>query len=117
MLERAGSPATAPSSPSGSGSGCVVVVDDDGVLGLSDEDLLALPRPACPECGADGALVPRIYGMPSTDDPLLQRAERGEVDVEFAGCVIPLEPLPVWRCRRCEVLVAGDGTRVDATFD
>jgi len=35
------------------------------------------------------------------------------VDVEFAGCVIPVDPLPVWRCRRCDALVAGDGSLID----
>jgi hypothetical protein len=50
--------------------------------------------------------------MPSSDDPLIQRLGRGEVDVEFAGCVIPIDPLPVWRCRNCEALVAEDGTEV-----
>jgi hypothetical protein len=88
-------------------------VEDEDVLGLSDEDLLALPRPPCPACAAVGQLIPRVYGMPSPDDPLLQRAERGEVDVEFAGCVIPMAPLPVWRCRHCDALVAEDGTQVE----
>lgn len=51
--------------------------------------------------------------MPAADDPLVQRAERGEVDVEFAGCAIPVDPLPVWRCRRCDALVAQDGSLID----
>ena len=87
--------------------------EDDGVLSLSDDELLALPRPPCPRCGVDGQLLPRVYGMPSPDDPLLKRAQRGEVDVEFAGCIVPSKPTPVWRCRRCAALVAKDGTRVD----
>lgn len=87
-------------------------VSDDGVLGLSDDELLALPRPPCPRCGRAGHLIPRIYGMPSSDDPLVQRAEHGEVEVEFAGCVIPVDPLPVWRCTSCDGLVAEDGTLV-----
>lgn len=56
-------------------------MDDDDVLELSDDELLALPRPPCPRCGTSGCLVPRIYGMPSPDDELFQRAEQGEVDV------------------------------------
>jgi hypothetical protein len=88
-------------------------VDDDGLLGLSDEELLTLPRPPCPRCRLAGGLVPRIYGMPSGDDPLVQRADRGEVDVEFAGCVIPVDPLPMWRCRRCQALVAKDGSLIE----
>ena len=52
-------------------------------------------------------------GMPSPDDALFQRAERGEVEVEFAGCVIPLDPLPIWRCRRCDSLVAEDGELIE----
>lgn len=44
--------------------------------------------------------------------PLVRRAERGEVDVEFAGCVIPVDPLPVWRCRRSGAPVTEDGSRV-----
>jgi hypothetical protein len=91
-------------------------VDDDGVLGMSDERLLALPRPPCPHCGVEGSLIPRIYGMPTPDDPLVRRVERGEVDVEFAGCVIPQEPRPMWRCRRCDGLVAVDGSRTEARF-
>lgn len=51
--------------------------------------------------------------MPASDDLLLQRVERGEVDVEFAGCVLPLEPLPVWRCRHCDALVTEGGASVD----
>jgi len=88
-------------------------MDDEDVLGMSDEELLALPRPACPSCGVNGQLVPRIYGMPSPDDPLFRRAERGEVEVEFAGCVISMEPLPVWRCSACDALVAEDGTYIE----
>jgi hypothetical protein len=88
-------------------------VEDDDVLEYSDEELLALPRPSCPRCSVAGGLVPRIYGMPSAGDPLVQRAERGEVDVEFAGCVIPVDPLPVWRCRHCDALVAEDGSLID----
>ena len=86
-------------------------MDDHDLLGMSDEDLLNAPRPPCPQCGAPGGLVPRIYGMPSYDDPLVQRAERGEIDVDFAGCVIT-DPLPMWRCRRCDALVAYDGTLI-----
>jgi hypothetical protein len=89
------------------------VDDDDDLLEMSDEELLTLPRPSCPRCGVAGGLVPRIYGMPSGDDPLLKRAERGEVDVEFAGCVIPLDPLPMWRCRQCDALVAADGCLIE----
>jgi hypothetical protein len=86
---------------------------DGDILDLSDDGLLALPRPPCPTCGGHGTLVPRIYGMPAIDDPLMRRVERAEVHVEFAGCIIPLEPLPVWRCRRCDALVAEDGTVID----
>lgn len=89
-------------------------MDDDGVLGLSDEELLALPHPTCPRCGDSGRLGPRIYGMPAGDDPFVQRAETGEVDVEYAGCVIPIDPLPVWRCRRCDEHVAEDCSLVAA---
>lgn len=85
---------------------------EDDVLGLTDEELLALPRPPCPGCGQAGRLIPRIYGMPSADDPLLRRSETGEVEVEFAGCVIPVDPLPVWRCVTCDALVAEDGALV-----
>jgi hypothetical protein len=46
------------------------------------------------------------------DDPLVARAERGEVDIEFAGCVILEGPLPMWRCRSCDALVTGDGSPV-----
>jgi hypothetical protein len=91
-------------------------VEDEPSLHLSDEALLALPRPACPRCGT-GRLVPRVYGYPLPDDPLLQRANRGEVDVEFAGCVIPRGPLPVWSCRGCEALVARDGSQVEPSYD
>jgi hypothetical protein len=87
-------------------------VDDDD-LGLSNEELLNLPRPRCPQCGVVGGLVPRIYGMPLGDDPLVQRVERGEVDVDFAGCVIPGDPLPIWRCRRCDAYVARDGALIE----
>jgi hypothetical protein len=93
------------------------VVEEKDVLDMSDEELLSLPRPPCPHCGSTGHLIPRIYGMPSADDSLVQRAERGEVDVEFAGCLIPLEPLPVWRCRDCRALVASDGSQVEERFD
>lgn len=86
---------------------------DGDILDLSDDELLALPRPPCPRCGRRGALVPRIYGMPAIDDPLMLRVERAEVDVEFAGCAIPLDPLPVWRCRQCDALVAEDGAPID----
>jgi hypothetical protein len=86
---------------------------DGDIFDLSDDELLALPRPACPRCTGRNTLVPRVYGMPAGDDPLLQRVERGEVDVEFAGCVIPLEPLPVWRCRRCDALVSESGEPID----
>jgi hypothetical protein len=89
------------------------VDDDEDVLGLNDEQLLALPRPPCPQCGVSGGLVPRVYGMPAGDDPLVERAERGEVDVEFAGCVIPVDALPIWRCRRCDALVAEDGSLIE----
>jgi hypothetical protein len=92
-------------------------MDDESALELSDDELLALPRPRCPKCGAEDRLVPRVYGMPSADDPLVQQADRGEVDVEFAGCVIPREPLPVWRCRQCGTLVARDGTSVEERFE
>lgn len=88
-------------------------MEDGDILDLSDDELLALPRPRCPRCEGQGTLVPRVYGMPDPDDPLMQRVDRGEVDVEFAGCVIPLEPLPVWRCRQCDALVAEDGTAID----
>lgn len=88
-------------------------MDDDDLLGLSDDELLTLPRPPCPQCRVAGYLVPRIYGMPAADDPLVQRAERGEVDVEFAGCIIPVDALPVWRCRKCEALVAEDGSLIE----
>jgi len=90
---------------------------DRDALDLSDDELLALPRPSCPGCGKVGTLVPRVYGMPATDDPLFRRAERGEVDVEFAGCVIPLDPLPVWRCRSCDALVAEDGAVIEEPND
>lgn len=86
---------------------------DDDLLALSDEELLDLPRPPCPQCGAADRLVPRIYGMPAGDDLLVERARRGEVDVEFAGCVVPVDALPIWRCRRCDALVAEDGSRID----
>lgn len=86
---------------------------DDDILELSDDELLALPRPPCPRCGRYGTVVPRIYGMPASDDPLIQRVQREEVDVEFAGCVIPLEPVPVWRCRHCDALVAQDGALIE----
>lgn len=93
-----------------------VAVDDDA-LDLDDDELLALPRPACPNCGHAGSLVPRIYGMPSPDDELLRRAEAGDVDVEFAGCIVPVDPLPLWRCRRCSALVARDGALVSDLDD
>lgn len=99
--------------PADHGSGWVMRWRTRNLLGMSDEELLALPRPACPRCGVSGHLVPRIYGLPSADDELLLRVERGEVDVEFAGCLIPMEPLPVWRCRHCDALVAEDGTHAD----
>ncbi len=83
------------------------------MLGLSDEEPLALSRPPCPRYGAGGPLVPRIYGMPAGDDPLVERAERGEVDVEFAGCGIPVDALPIWRCRRCDALVVEDGSLIE----
>lgn len=85
---------------------------EDDVLGLTDEELLALPRPPCPRCDPAGHRIPRVYGMPSPDDPLIQRAESGDVEVEFAGCVIPVDPLPVWRCVGCDALVAEDGSLV-----
>ena len=85
---------------------------EDDVLGLTDEELLALPRPPCPRCDQAGRLIPRVYGMPSPDDPLFQRAASGEVEVEFAGCVIPVDPLRVWRCVVCDALVAEDGSLV-----
>ncbi len=85
-------------------------MDDADVLELSDEVLLALERP---RCEAAGGPVPRIYGMPAGDDPLVERAARGEVDVEFAGCVIPVDALPIWRCRRCDALVAEDGSLIE----
>lgn len=84
------------------------------MLELTDDALLALPRPACPGCGRTGCLIPRVYGMPASDDPLMQRMEAGEVTVEFAGCIIPVDPVPVWRCRRCDALVARDGGLVEA---
>jgi hypothetical protein len=86
---------------------------DGDILDLTDDELLALPRPPCPGCGTRGTLVPRIYGMPAPDDPLMERVERQEVDVEFAGCIIPLDPLPVWRCRHCDALVAEDGAMIE----
>jgi hypothetical protein len=89
----------------------VSAVEDD-VLGLTDEELLALPRPPCPRCGQAGRLIPRVNGMPSPDDPLLRRTEMGEIEVEFAGCVIPVDPLPVWRCVVCDALVAEDGSLI-----
>lgn len=85
---------------------------EDDVLGLTDEELLARPPPPCPGCGQAGRLIPRIYGMPSADDPLPRQSETGEVEVEFAGCVIPVDPLPVWRCVICDALVAEDGSLV-----
>lgn len=92
-------------------------MDEDDLLDLTDDELLALPRPPCPGCGQTGGLVPRVYGMPALDDPMVRRAEAGEVDVEFAGCLVPLEPLPVWRCRRCDALVARDGALVRASLE
>lgn len=86
---------------------------DDDPLAMSDEQLLALPRPPCPQSGSRGGLIPRIYGLPSPDDDLFRLAEAGEVDVEFAGCVIPFDPLPVWRCRRCDALVAREGGLIE----
>lgn len=88
-------------------------MSDGDILDLSDDELLALPRPPCPRCRGRDTLVPRVYGMPDPADPLMQRVERGEVDVEFAGCIIPLEPLPVWRCRQCDALVSEDGALID----
>jgi hypothetical protein len=90
-------------------------MDDATYLDSTDEERLALPRPACPVCGVE-ALVPRIYGEVLPDDPLVRRTGAGEIDVEFAGCVIPPPPLPFWRCRRCAALVGSDGARIDDTF-
>lgn len=81
-------------------------------LGLDDETLLASPPPRCGTCGGTD-VVPRVFGLPSAEDPLLQRVERGEVDAEFAGCVVPEGPLPVWRCRGCGGLMTFDGDEVE----
>jgi len=88
-----------------------VTLDGKSPLEMSDDELLALPRPSCPRCQGN-QLVPRLYGMPSADDPRIQRLERGELDVEFAGCVIPMDPLPLWRCRKCDALVGADGSEI-----
>ena len=87
--------------------------NDDGVLDLSDDELLALPRPPCPQCGVTGQLMPRVYRMHTAEDLLLERAQQGEVVVEFAGCIVPGRPTPVWRCRQCCALVARDGSSVE----
>ena len=48
----------------------------DDILGLTDQELLALPRPPCRRCGQAGPSVartlPGVYG-PSADDLLLLR--------------------------------------------
>ena len=87
-------------------------MDDAEYIDATDDERLALPRPDCPACGAS-ALIPRIYGEVMPDHPLLERSARGEVDVDFAGCIVPGPPLPFWRCGACGALVASDGARVD----
>jgi hypothetical protein len=90
-------------------------MSDDDFLDVDDEQLLKLPRPPCPACGGRH-LVRESTGCRPWDDPLVARAERGEVDIEFAGCVISEGPLPMWRCRSCDALVDGDGSPVDEAW-
>ncbi|GIU85169.1 MAG: hypothetical protein KatS3mg008_1944 [Acidimicrobiales bacterium] len=84
------------------------------LMAISDEEMLAMPRPPCPICGAqeEELVVPVIYGYVSPDDPLLSEAEQGHV--VFGGCIPPPGRLPWWACRRCGAMIAKDGTSTDA---
>lgn len=44
--------------------------------------------------------------------PLLARVDRGEIDGEFAGCIVPDGPLPLWRCRGCDLLMSETGESI-----
>jgi hypothetical protein len=48
-------------------------MDDPEYLDATDDERLALPRPACPCCRAS-ELVPRIYGEVLPDDPQVEPA-------------------------------------------
>ena len=49
----------------------------------------------CPHCA--GTMIPIAYGMP--DQELIDASEQGQAAI--GGCVIPVDPIPQWRCTAC----------------